>query len=237
MSILELSLGDYGRALTHARQVFEHDQVTQGARALPDLVEAAARAGDRELALEGLERLTERARASGTPWALGVLARAAALVAPDAEAENLYRESIAQVERTYVRTDLARAHLVYGEWLRRRDRRLEARAELQTAYDLFDAMGARLFAERTGKELAATGARARQRSTSTSNELTPQESQIAELAAEGATNAEIATKLFLSANTIDYHLRKVYRKLEVSSRRHLRRVLGESPDLPPVALS
>jgi len=163
LAILELGRGDHRGALASASKVFEHDPPVQGTRILQELVEAAIRTGERDQAEAAFERLAERAAASGTPWALGVLARATALMAADEEAEALYREAIVQLGRTYVRTDLARAYLLYGEWLRRQDRRVDARGELSSAHDMFSAMGA----------------------------------QVAGLAATGATNGEIAGKLYL----------------------------------------
>jgi DNA-binding CsgD family transcriptional regulator len=143
---------------------------------------------------------------------LGLLARSQALVAGDGDAESRFRESIARLATTTVRTDLARAHLLYGEWLRRQRRRQAARTELRAAHDMFTAMGAQAFAERARLELAATGERARRRSVDTLSELTPQESQVARLASDGATNREIAAAMFISATTVEYHLSKVYRK-------------------------
>ena len=224
MSVLCLGQSRYDEALVHAVRLMEDDPSPQGTQSLPEVVEAATRSGEATVAEAALERLTERALATGTPWALGVLARSRALLATDADAEELYLEAIAQLQQTYVVTDLARAHLLYGEWLRREKRRTDARGHLHTAHDLFATMGAAAFAERARIELAATGARAR-RSVETRWELTPQERQIALVAADGATNSEIAASLFLSPNTVDYHLRKVYRKLSVTSRRELRQVL------------
>jgi DNA-binding CsgD family transcriptional regulator len=148
------------------------------------------------------------------------------LKAVDTAADSLYQTAIDQLGRTAVNTDLARAHLVYGEWLRRQKRRSDARAELKVAYDMFATMGAAAFSERASAELAATGVYARRRSVDTSNELTPQEGQVARLAAEGATNREIAERLYLSESTVDYHLRRVYRKLGLESRRQLREALS-----------
>jgi DNA-binding CsgD family transcriptional regulator/tetratricopeptide (TPR) repeat protein len=225
LSVLCLGQSRYDEALVHAARLMEDDPSPQGTQSLPEVVEAAARSGKATVAEAALDRLTERALASATPWALGLLARSRALVAADAAAEELYLDAIAQLQQTYVVTDLARAHLLYGEWLRREKRRTDARAHLHTAHDLFATMGAAAFAERARIELAATGERARRRSVETRWELTPQERQIALVAADGATNGEIAASLFLSPNTVDYHLRKVYRKLSVSSRRELRQVL------------
>ncbi|MFI5960018.1 LuxR C-terminal-related transcriptional regulator [Cryptosporangium sp. NPDC051539] len=192
---------------------------------LADLVEAAVRADDRPQAMAAFERLAERAPASGTPWALGLLARAAALLAGEDDAEQYYEESIDLFGRTSVRTELARSRLVYGEWLRRRGRRADARDHLRTAHDLFADMGANGFAERARAELLATGESARKRTAPAEGGLTPQELQVARLAIGGATNAEIATRLFVTASTVEYHLNKIFRKLGITSRRQLAQVL------------
>jgi DNA-binding CsgD family transcriptional regulator len=206
--------------------LFEEDIPPDGNLILPEIVEAGVRSGDISIAAAALERLDERARTSGTPWALGLLARSRALLASDDEAEALYRESIDQLDAAPVAAESARAHLLYGEWLRRQKRRTDARHQLRTAHQLFSGMGARAFEERARLELAATGAHARERSVVTALDLTPQEEQIARLAAGGETNAEIASKLYISPNTVDYHLRKVYRKLDLRSRRDLRRLFA-----------
>jgi DNA-binding CsgD family transcriptional regulator len=219
--ILEMSHGHYADALVLARLVMEDDPPAQGSQVLPEVVEAAVRSGHPDLAVEAMARLTERAQASATPWALGLLARSRALVAEE-DPESLYRQAIAHLQQTYVVTDLARAHLLYGEWLRRQKRRTDARAELRVAHSLFSDMGATAFAERARVELAATGERAKSRTDNTRTDLTNQEHQVALLAAQGLTNLEIAASLFLSAATVDYHLRKVYRKLAINSRRELR---------------
>jgi len=226
LATLENGLRHYGEALVAARPLFEEDIPPDGNLILPEIVEAGVRSGDISIAAAALERLDERARTSGTPWALGLLARSRALLASDDEAEALYRESIDQLDAAPVAAESARAHLLYGEWLRRQKRRTDARHQLRTAHQLFSGMGARAFEERARLELAATGAHARERSVVTALDLTPQEEQIARLAAGGETNAEIASKLYISPNTVDYHLRKVYRKLALRSRRDLRRLFA-----------
>ena len=160
-------------------------------------------------------------RASGTDWALGVEARCRALLSEGEAAEALYREAIERLERTRVRVELARDHLLYGEWLRRERRRLDAREQLRHAHELFTEFGMEAFAERARVELEATGEHARKRTVETRDDLTPQEAQISRLAAQGATNQEIAAQLFVSPSTVDYHLRNAFRKLGVKSRHQL----------------
>ncbi len=222
LAVMLNSTGHYQAALDHARVVFDDDPEFGGNQILPEVVEAAVRAGDVAVAAAALDRLAERAGASGTTWALGVLARSRALLADDASAEASYVAAIELLDSTRLVVEIARARLVYGEWLRRQKRRAEARDMLRSAHDAFVAIGADGFADRARHELLATGERARKRSVTTSNDLTPQEAHVARLAAAGETNSEIAARLFISASTVEYHLRKVFRKLDVTSRRQLR---------------
>jgi ATP/maltotriose-dependent transcriptional regulator MalT len=226
-AILALGSGDYASALSNMINAMEDDLPASGSRTLPDAVEAAVRCGAFDVAATSLDRLAVRASATATPWALGLLARCQALMADDDRAEGLYRHAVDLLSRTSVTTDLARTYLLYGEWLRRQKRRIDARHQLRTAYEMFSGMGAAAFAERARMELVATGERARKRTVDTGSALTPREAQIASLAARGATNSEIAAQLFLSATTIDYHLRHIYQKLAITSRRHLGRVLDD----------
>jgi DNA-binding CsgD family transcriptional regulator len=230
LAVLELGLGNYQAALQCALGVFQNDAPYFGAQVLPDLVEAAARCGETGLAGAALGRLAERALATGTPLALGLLARSRALLADDADAEPLYEEAVKYLGQCRSVPQLARAHLVYGEWLRRQRRRRDAREQLRTAHEMFTAMGAGAFAERARVELLATGERARQRTAGTETELTPQEAQIARLVSNGDSNRDIAAQLFLSPSTVDYHLRKVFRKTGVTSRTQLARaMIADSP--------
>jgi DNA-binding CsgD family transcriptional regulator len=218
-------LAQYGDALAAAQLAAAHQQVGGAPRwSLVELVEAAARSGEPELASDALERLSETTRASGTDWALGVEARSRALLSGGDAAEPLYREAIERLARTRVRVELARAQLVYGEWLRRENRRLDARKHLRTAYEMFSHMGVGGFAERARRELLATGGTARRRPEETRGVLTPQEAQIAQLAREGLSNPEIGARLFISPRTAQYHLRKVFLKLDITSRNQLSRV-------------
>jgi DNA-binding CsgD family transcriptional regulator len=188
---------------------------------LTELIEAAVRLGQPERARHAFERVQETTRAAGTDWAVGLEARSLALLSEGDDAEELYKEAIARLRRTSIRVQLARTHLLYGEWLRRERRRLDAREQLRTAHQLFRDFGVEAFAERARLELQATGERARKRTVDTLDQLTPQETQIARLAAEGHTNREIAARLFISASTVEYHLRKAFRKLDVKSRTQL----------------
>jgi DNA-binding CsgD family transcriptional regulator len=188
---------------------------------LAELIEAGARSGKVELAADALGRLSQTTTASGTGWALGVEARSRALLSEGETAERLYRDAIDRLRRTRVRVELARGHLLYGEWLRRENRRLDARDQLQRAHDQFSQFGMEAFAERARVELEASGERARKRTVETRDDLTPQEAHICRLAAGGATNQEIGAQLFISPSTVDYHLRKAFRKLGVKSRHQL----------------
>jgi DNA-binding CsgD family transcriptional regulator len=226
-SVFNNGRGRYDLAVSAAQRVADtpvFGDLSQWAAA--ELVEAAVRSGLTEIANGALVRLAEEAVASGSYWALGVEARSRALLSVGAEADRLYREAIERLGRTLMRADLARAHLLYGEWLRRKRRRVDARTQLHIAHDMFDAMGMHGFAERARRELMATGETARKRSTAASGpQLTPQEEQIARLAAEGLTNLEIGARLFISAKTVQYHLSKVFTKLGIGSRSQLRHLL------------
>jgi DNA-binding CsgD family transcriptional regulator len=197
------------------------DPIGYGSYLVPELAEAASRTADRALLEYALEWLSERTGVISSEWAIGIEARVRALLSEGAVAESLYRESIAQLAGTRVRLELARTHLLYGEWLRRERRRLDARKQLRTALEAFTSMGAEAFARRAERELLATGERARKRTVDTLDQLTPQEEQVARLAARGATNREIAAQLFISPSTVEYHLRKAFRKLDVKSRTQL----------------
>ena len=195
---------------------------------LVELVEAGARSGAHAVAAGALRQLEERTRATGTEWALGVFARSSALLEHGQAADGLYREAIERLERCRIVVHLARAHLVYGEWLRRENRRVDAREQLRIAHEMLGRMGADGFAERARGELLATGETVRKRTVETSEVLTAQEAMVARLAAEGRTNPEIGTQLFISPRTAEYHLHKVYTKLGVTSRRKLRDALRAS---------
>ncbi len=219
LGVLELGLGNYQTAY-QVLQRAASDRAQPDIAAAPDLLEASVRCGRKLAAAALLECLAGPARAAGTPLALGLLSRSSALLASDDLAEDLYLEAITQLERSHDPVQLARGNLLYGEWLRRRRRRRDARERLRAAQDVFAAAGSS-FAERARTELAATSQTARKRSVETQNNLTPRERQITRLVAQGATNAETAAKLYISAATVDYHLRSVYRKLGIQSRRQL----------------
>jgi DNA-binding CsgD family transcriptional regulator len=223
-AFLDNAQGHYGDALAAARQGCEHDDVMAYGRTLVELVEAGVRSGAPDEAAAALARLNERTQAAGTAWALGVEARCRALVGGD---EAQYRESIDQLARSRATLELARSRLLYGEWLRREHRRTDAREILRAAHESFSRMGAQAFAERARRELLATGETARRITADTRDVLTPQEVQVARLARDGHTNPEIGAQLFISGRTVEYHLRKVFRKLDVSTRRELRDVLAD----------
>jgi DNA-binding CsgD family transcriptional regulator len=225
-ALLYNGLGHYDRALAAAERVCEYDDIGVLGWSLAELIEAAVRSGQPAPATDALQRLSETTRASGTDWALGIEARSRALLSEGETAERLYREAIERLGRTRMRPAVARARLLYGEWLRRESRRRDARAELRTAYDLFTSMGIEAFADRARRELLATGETVRKRTVETTSELTAQEAHIARLAIDGRTNVEIGAQLFLSTRTVEWHLGKVYSKLGVGSRRELPRALA-----------
>jgi DNA-binding CsgD family transcriptional regulator len=221
-AVLYNGLGRYDAAAAAAREVTANDiDPYPQMWALPELVEAAARMGENDVARNALDRLAGMTRPAGTDWGLGTEARSRALLSDGENADRLYREAIERFGRTKLRPELARAHLLYGEWLRREGRRSRAREQLRTAHHMFAAMGMEAFAERTRRELVATGETVRKRSAETRDELTPQEEQIARLARDGLSNTGIGAQLFLSSRTVEWHLRKVYTKLGISSRREL----------------
>jgi DNA-binding CsgD family transcriptional regulator len=226
-AVLCNGLGRYDEALDAAgRGAAYPDELELATWSMAELIEAAARTGAPGRAGTALRRLAETTRASGTDWALGAEARARALMSRGEAAERLYREAIERLGRTRVRAELARAHLVYGEWLRRQNRRVDAREQLRGAYEMLTAMGIQGFADRARRELLATGETVRKRTAETAAELTPQEMQIARLAGDGRTNPEIGVQLFISARTVEWHLRKIFAKLAINSRRELRAVLS-----------
>ena len=226
-ALLGNSLGRYEEALAVAEPCCEDaDHLGYPLWALPELAEAAARCGRADLAERAVARLAETTALSGTDWGLGMLARSRALVSAGESAEAGYLEAIDRLGRTRLQAHLARAHLLYGEWLRRGKRRSDARAQLRIASEMFTAMGAGAFAARADRELAATGERVRRRDVRPVVELTPQESQIARLASEGGSNPEIAAQLYLSPRTVEYHLSKIFAKLDITSRGHLARALA-----------
>ena len=222
-ALLYNGLGRYPDALAASRRVLDQAELVPVSWAMPELMEAAVRTGDRELAAHTDRQLADRSTASGTDWALGIAARSHALLVDDERAEDLYTEAIERLTHTRVAVELARAHLLYGEWLRRQPRRMDARKQLRIAHDMFTDFGMEAFAERARIELQATGEHARKRTVDTLTQLTPQEGQIARLVAQGNTNREIAAQLFISPSTVEYHLHKAFRKLGVKSRAQLAR--------------
>jgi DNA-binding CsgD family transcriptional regulator len=220
-SVLYNGLGRHDAARDAAWAAMQPDPIGYGSLLVPELAEAASRTADRELLEFTLEWLSQRTRVINSAWASGIEARVRALLSEEEVADNLYRDSIAHLSGTRLRLELARTHLLYGEWLRRERRRLDARQHLRMALEAFTSIGADAFARRAERELLATGERARKRTVETLDELTPQELQIARLAAGGDTNREIAAQLYISSSTVEYHLRKAFRKLDVKSRTQL----------------
>jgi DNA-binding CsgD family transcriptional regulator len=223
-AVLYNGLGRYEEAFAAARDGCEYEDLGFHGWCLFELIEAATRIGDKETAAQAVRRLEGRAGSSGTDWGLGALANARALVADDELADSLYTEAIERLGRTRVVVHLARTRLQYGEWLRRVKRRVDARRHLNDAHEMFTRMGAQAFAERARRELIATGEKARKQPVSSGDELTAQEGQIARLAGDGLTNQEIGAQLFISTHTVEWHLRKVFVKLGITSRRQLRTV-------------
>jgi DNA-binding CsgD family transcriptional regulator len=230
IAVLNNGLGRYQAAMDGAKLASDDGDYGYSGAALPELVEAATRSDTPEVASATLARLEDRTLAAATDWALGILARSRALMIEGEDADAFYREAIERLERTRIRVELARARLLYGEWLRREGRRVDARDQLRTAHEMFSRFGAEAFAERARRELLATGETARRRTEETREVLTPQEAQIARLAADGQTNPEISAQLFISPRTVEYHLRKVFPKLDISSRKELRNALTKIPN-------
>jgi DNA-binding CsgD family transcriptional regulator len=224
-AVLYNGLGRYQAALGPAQSASGRDELLVSVWSLPELVEAGTRCGQPDVANAAIERLSERTQAAGTDLALGIEAQSKALVSDGPDAERLYLEAIDRLGRTRLALALARARLVYGEWLRRDRRRIDAREQLRLAKDMFTSMGADAFAARTGRELLATGETARKRTAENRDDLTAQEVQIAQFARDGLSNTEIGARLFISPRTVEYHLHKVFTKLEITTREHLDRVL------------
>jgi DNA-binding CsgD family transcriptional regulator len=220
-AMLYNGLGEYGLAAEAAQRATEGDEVMVSSWALSELVEAAVRSDQPKEAMAAAAQLSAAAEAAGTEWALGMSARSRALVAEGPAAEAFHREAIDRLSGTRMLFHTARARLVYGEWLRRESRRVDAREQLRLAFEAFALMGSQSFGERARRELLATGEKVRKRDDSTRADLTPQEEEIAQLARDRRTNPEIGAQLFLSARTVEWHLRKVFAKLEISSRREL----------------
>jgi DNA-binding CsgD family transcriptional regulator len=221
-AILHNGLGRYADAFAAAGRARADSHLYLSIWALPELIEAAVRTSNTGVAAGALERLAESTSVSGTDWALGVEARSRALLSAGEAADRLYLEAIERLGRTPMRTELARAHLLYGEWLRRENRRTDARGQLRSAYQMLTAMGMEGFAERARRELLATGETVRKRTVETLTDLTAQEAQIAKLARDGHTNQEIAAQLFISPRTVEWHLGNVFTKLGITSRKGLR---------------
>jgi len=223
-AVLFNGLGRYEEAFAAARDCCEYEDLGFHSWCLFELIEAAAHLGDLESAASALPPFEERASAGGNEWGLGVMACARALLASNEQADGLFAEAIERLERADIVLHLARTRLSYGEWLRRMNRRVDARKQLGSAYEMFTTMGAQGFAERARRELAATGEKVRKKTVGSGNELTAQEAQIARLAADGLTNSEIGAQLFISTHTVEWHLRKVFAKLGITSRRQLRTI-------------
>jgi DNA-binding CsgD family transcriptional regulator len=236
-AVLYNGLGRYEEAFAAVREAVDVAPYSELSTpsAVAELVEAAVRAGERRIAERALERLTLTTRPSGSDWALGVEARSRALLSDGDAADRLHQEAIERLRRTHVRVQLARTHLLYGEWLRRERRRLDARRQLHPALEMFTSMGAEGFAARAERELLATGERVRKQRIETGEQLTIQEAQVARLARDGLSNSEIGGRLFVSQHTVAYHLRKVFSKLDISSRGELRRALPDRADAGRVA--
>ncbi|HEY2162325.1 MAG TPA: AAA family ATPase [Solirubrobacteraceae bacterium] len=228
-ALLYNGLGQHAAALAPAQSASARDELMVSVWALPELVEAASRSGKHEVAADAVERLAERTGAARTDLALGIEARARALTTTGTAAEELYNEAVARLSGTRLALDTARAHLLFGEWLRREQRRVDAREHLRTAHEMFDSMGTAAFADRAGRELRATGETVRARSPDARWRLTAQELQIAQRARDGLSNPEIAAGLFISPRTVQYHLRKVFTKLDISSRNQLESALPSDP--------
>jgi DNA-binding CsgD family transcriptional regulator len=225
-AVLYNGLGRYEEALAAAQQASRPPEAMGYAHwTLVELIEAAVRAGKRGIAADALAALVQTTCPSGTDWALGIEARSRALLSDGQEAEPCYREAIERLACGGIRAELARAHLLFGEWLRRKRRRLEAREQLRVAHEMLSTMGADAFAARAERELLATGERARRRTNETREDLTAHEAQIARLARDGLTNPEIGSRLFISPRTVEYHLHKVFNKLGIASRNQLARAL------------
>jgi DNA-binding CsgD family transcriptional regulator len=237
-AVLRNGLGDYGLAAEAAHQASAVDELVISPWALYELTEAAMRSDQRERAAAAADRLSAIAAASGRDWACGAAARSRALLAEGRAAEEEYREAIERLSRTRMATHLARARLSYGEWLRRENRRIDARQQLRLAFEAFVSMDTLAWAERARRELVATGEKVRKRTDDTRDVLTPQEEEIAQLAREGRTNPEIGAQLFIGARTVEWHLRKVFAKLDISSRRELEQAMSRrgEPDGARTAL-
>jgi DNA-binding CsgD family transcriptional regulator len=224
-SVLYNGLGRHDAARDAAWQAFRRDPMGSGPFLVAELGEAASRTGDVDLVTTALEWLSERTRVTPTDWALGIEARVRALISEGDVADSLYRESITRLRRAPARSELARSHLLYGEWLRRERRRVDAREQLRAAHEMLTSMGIDAFADRARRELMATGETVRKRTVETRDDLTAQEMQIALLARDGLSSPEIGIRLFISPRTVQYHLRKVFIKLDISSRTELGRAL------------